>query len=116
MALHAREGSDWSIHIAGAKMIVTSLSQAELELLTSTAEGATLYQSLEYHDVLARFGLQHWRRHELEGETFDSVRNPLEKIAFEVSITGGDHSTPLTMPAYTAFVRFGLCARRAQSA
>lgn len=89
MALHARKGSDWSIHIVGAKMIVNSLPQDELELLTSAPEGGMLYQSLEYHDVLARFGLLHWRRHELEDETVAKAKCIPEKIVFEVSIAGG---------------------------
>lgn len=88
MALHSHEGSDWSVHTIGAKMIATSLSRDERELLTSTHKGATLYQSLEYHDVLARFGLQHWRRQEVEDDTAIKDKLPHEKFVFEVSTLG----------------------------
>lgn len=89
MALHSRDGSDWSVHIAGAKMVVTSLSRHELELLTSKDEGANLYQCLEYHDVLARFGLQHWTRHGGgEGSAVTRGEGPAETIVFEVGTLG----------------------------
>ena len=44
-----------------AKMMLASLPQDRLDLLTHDDEGATLYQCLCYHDVLSRFGLQCWR-------------------------------------------------------
>ncbi|KAL7916677.1 fungal-specific transcription factor domain-containing protein [Trichoderma velutinum] len=62
ISLSSEATSFWGLYVCGAKKILKHIFRwYSTSSVTKSFDGALLYRSLHYHDVVSRFSLRHWR-------------------------------------------------------